>query len=248
MTTVNISFLILCFLQLYSTKNLPSHFPRCNLTDPNINKCMLEATEKMKPYLAKGVPELNLPPFEPFYMPELSFEQGTPAINLKATLKDILMHGMTDYTFSKFEFDVPNLQFFGHAIFKGIKMEGKYDLHGKILAVPLDGSGTFNCTIDNCRTTVHQKTKLITRKGEKYLDISFTNTTMHIGKTRTQLNGLFGDNKELAEVTNKLINDNADELFGEIQPVLEQVMTNLLNDVILGAFIRQIPYDKLYLK
>lgn len=53
--------------------------------------------------LAKGVPELNMPPVEPLNIPEIKLEQGTRALNFKAVLKNVKIHGMTSYKFSRFE-------------------------------------------------------------------------------------------------------------------------------------------------
>lgn len=44
-----------------------------------------------------------MPQLEPFKIPEILLEQGTSALNFKALLKDIWAHGLTDYTFSRFE-------------------------------------------------------------------------------------------------------------------------------------------------
>lgn len=103
---------------------LADYFPVCFRNDPNLNQCLLDATEQVKPFLgkktslisimetfnqmgvfslAKGVPELKLPPFEPFNIPEIVLQQGTSALNFKATLQNVVAHGLGNYKFTRFE-------------------------------------------------------------------------------------------------------------------------------------------------
>lgn len=79
------------------------NFPHCKRFDPKLNQCLLKATETVKPFLAKGVPEVSLPPLEPFNIPEVTLQQGTSSLNFKAVLKNLWVRGLTDYTFSRFE-------------------------------------------------------------------------------------------------------------------------------------------------
>lgn len=80
-----------------------SYFPRCHIDDPRINDCLLKATETVRPFLIKGVPELKIPPMEPFLLPEASLQQGTQALNFKATLYNTTVRGLSNYKFSKYE-------------------------------------------------------------------------------------------------------------------------------------------------
>lgn len=79
------------------------YFPRCYRNDPKLNECLVNATRLVKPYLARGVPELRIPALEPFTLPQVAFEQGTQAVNFKATLYNLSVTGLTSYEFSKFE-------------------------------------------------------------------------------------------------------------------------------------------------
>lgn len=63
----------------------------------------MEATESVREYLKKGVPELNIPEISPFHIPEVSLEQGTKTLNYKAQLTNILVKGFDTYKFLKFE-------------------------------------------------------------------------------------------------------------------------------------------------
>lgn len=48
------------------------------------------------------------------------------------------------------------------------------------------------------------------------------------------------------EITNKAIQDNVDELFEELKPIVEKVLKELVENVILKNIEENIPFDKLY--
>lgn len=64
---------------------------------------MIEAANYVKPFLIKGIPELGIKPISPYYISEVSFDQGTPAINFKATLSNISLFGLDTYEVTRFE-------------------------------------------------------------------------------------------------------------------------------------------------
>lgn len=44
-----------------------------------------------------GVADLNIPAIEPLLIPKISLEQGTQAINYKATLTNLKLYGLSSY-------------------------------------------------------------------------------------------------------------------------------------------------------
>lgn len=50
----------------------------------------------------------------------------------------------------------------------------------------------------------------------------------------------------LDEATNKAINDNADELFEELKPVVEQLLSKIVADLLIKSIIENIPWRLLY--
>lgn len=97
---MKICFFATAFLKLVFPAG---YFPRCNRNDPKINQCMVEAANFVKPFLIKGVPELGIKPITPYFIPEVSFDQGTRAINFKATLSNVSLFGLDSYEVTQFE-------------------------------------------------------------------------------------------------------------------------------------------------
>ncbi|KAF7282502.1 hypothetical protein GWI33_002605 [Rhynchophorus ferrugineus] len=227
---------------------LPPSFPQCHRSDPQLSACLLDATEKVRDQIAKGVPELRIPKFEPFVLPEVVLQQGTQSLNFKAILKNIVIHGLSKYKFTRFDFDVPNLQFFCDANIPSLKLEGDYDVNGRILIAPIVGKGRFTANVDSCDIKMYQKCREGEINGENHIIPYFTNSTIEVSGPMAHLDGLFNGNKELNDVTNKAINDNVNELFGELKPVLEETITRIMEDLLLKHIAKNIPYDYLYPK
>lgn len=51
-----------------------------------------------------------------------------------------------------------------------------------------------------------------------------------------------------AKATNEVIQDNVDKLFEDLRPVIEKVITSLIEDLIFRVLANNVPYDKLYPK
>ncbi|RZC36739.1 JHBP domain containing protein [Asbolus verrucosus] len=246
------NFLFLLYIifsfEIYSVKNqqqLPPYYPKCYRDDPKLNDCLLKATETVKPFLKRGVPELNFPKLSPFIIPEVSLEQGTSAVNYKAILNNIKIIGLDSYHFRKFEFDVANLRFLGSLDVDDVYIKADYNIQGKILAVPIEGKGVLTANITNSNATVSQQAKLVTKKGVTYLEPEKTVVNIDVGGVQPSFDGLFGGNEILAKATNEVIHDNLKELVEEIKPAIEEVMTRVVQDLIFKSVAR-IPYDELY--
>lgn len=79
-----------------------SYFPKCHVDDPELGKCLIKATEAVRPYIKKGVPELDIPRIEPLVVPEITLQQGTSAVNYKLKLVNATFKGMGDYEFKEY--------------------------------------------------------------------------------------------------------------------------------------------------
>jgi hypothetical protein len=62
----------------------------------------------LRPCIAAGIPEIELPPVEPFLMDELSLSLSTGPKGYKITLKDLEIYGATNFTLRKikYSFDI----------------------------------------------------------------------------------------------------------------------------------------------
>lgn len=66
----------------------------CNRNDPHINTCLLKIVNGLRPRLLKGIPELQLPPYDPLNIPRLSLVQpSTSAVSFNASFTNLKAYG-----------------------------------------------------------------------------------------------------------------------------------------------------------
>lgn len=69
--------------------------PICRKSDTDYTGCVKKALETATPYLIKGIPELNLPPMDPFELPLMTVDRNIgELVSIKAVMKDIKVTGM----------------------------------------------------------------------------------------------------------------------------------------------------------
>lgn len=56
----------------------------------------------LKPRLAVGIPELNIPPMEPLKLNNLAFDQGGGAVKVVSSFKDVEVSGLSNFSQSDF--------------------------------------------------------------------------------------------------------------------------------------------------
>lgn len=69
----------------------------CHRSDPNLKDCIKQSVEQMRPLLAKGIPEFDIPSCEPLWIPEVSIDQGTGSVALQSNYKDIKVYGPSKF-------------------------------------------------------------------------------------------------------------------------------------------------------
>lgn len=80
---------------------LADYFPSCKRSDPEIVQCVLDAVELIRPHLKVGIPEVNIPPLDPFNVPTLKLDRTAPNLRLKATVKHAKAYGASDFKIEK---------------------------------------------------------------------------------------------------------------------------------------------------
>lgn len=73
----------------------------CRRNDPKIGTCIKQSVENLKPALIKGIPEMNVPPLDPFKMANVVIFDGTQIPNLKASLANLEVTGLSNFDITK---------------------------------------------------------------------------------------------------------------------------------------------------
>lgn len=159
-----------------TTHYIVKYVTPCHQSDPNINECVKKAIVQIQPRLRDGLPELMIPPCEPFYVPQVTIRQNAGAISMESVYSSIHMYGVTNFTLQDvryvtakrvnkenttdfiiciYRFNLEKLNFEINVLFPNLRMSANYNINGKILMLPLSGHGP--CHGNYCKYTKRRK-------------------------------------------------------------------------------------------
>ncbi|XP_012263717.3 protein takeout [Athalia rosae] len=215
--------LLLTATAMTSAAELPDFIHVCKRKDPQVNDCIAKSVEFLRPYLLSGVPELNIPSLEPLYLKELVAAEST---GLKITARDIRTYGASDYTIRgfKLDFDTMHCQF--SMDLPHLYIDAMYHVDGKVLLLPIAGSGPMRGNFTACTGSVDLKGEVKKdANGEDRLRYTDFHVKFTVGNGYVELENLFGGDRTLGDLVNSAINNNFDVFLRELQPLLEKALS-----------------------
>lgn len=120
-------------------------FNVCKKNDPNFDKCFKTAVQDVIPDLGEGYPKLRIPAIEPFELPSLEIDHGkgsSKSVSIDLKMKDVKIKGLTSTVIDYLKTDLDNYKLNGKISFsKPLEITGHYTVNGKVLVLPITGSG-----------------------------------------------------------------------------------------------------------
>lgn len=122
----------------------------CSRNDPNLNKCARNALYSLKERLPYGIPELYIPATEPLVIPEIKMNQDTGAVYVKSIYKNVEIYGLSNFTIKSINVEPTKMKFNTVMAFSNITINADYMIDGKIMMIPLTGSGPCSAHFGKC--------------------------------------------------------------------------------------------------
>lgn len=215
---------------------LPSSFHICNRTDPKFLECIAKSAQEAVVSMANGLKSFKILPLEPLALDSIKIGESEGSISLKQEYKNIKIHGLTKHLEVKnyfIDFDKVLLQ--SDAYNPQVDFVADYNINGKILVLPIKGSGKCNITMYN----LHSKNQIYLDKyeknGETYLKVKKYNIILEPNRVNIKFDNLFDGDTILGEQMNRFINENSDLLFKELQSSYQEtfglVFGKIANDI-----------------
>ncbi|XP_052753674.1 uncharacterized protein LOC113517177 [Galleria mellonella] len=177
--------LIACVANIYG-KVAPDYFPACKRSDPQINKCILDGIEAMRPYLEKGIPEVNIPPIEPFTVPTLKLDRNVPNLRLKATIKQAKAFGASNFKIEKLKLNLNNKYAAEVKVtLPKLMVIADYDVQGsRLLTLDINGKGRLKGNFTGITVVAKGVAKAIEKEGVEYLQAEKVITKVRINNAQ----------------------------------------------------------------
>jgi hypothetical protein len=119
------------------------------------NECIPRAINSWLKLAKDGNKEVNLPAFDPLYVPQLNIIQDPSSnIAIKLTLREVLINGLKDAEIYKtlgFEENPLKSKFEVQARIPKLALNSKYTVDGKVLILPITGNGNASLNFGELR-------------------------------------------------------------------------------------------------
>lgn len=151
------------------------------------------------------------------------------------------------FFFSGFAKDPESSRFEIFASIPKISINGNYKINGKILVLPIQGDGKSELDIENMDLIVKFKPKVITKNGKKYIQTDKFNLSFTTTRLRLNFDNLFNGDKILGDNMNSFLNENWQDILGELKPSISYAMEKILESIVNRIFAK-VPYSLLFLQ
>ncbi|XP_072387159.1 circadian clock-controlled protein daywake-like [Diabrotica undecimpunctata] len=241
---VKVAVLVFCLLCLADGK-LPSYFHVCKRTDPNIDKCVTDAVMTLKPQLSKGIPELQIPPLEPFILDTIILKSGNSGVRIDANFTNLVATGASGFEVYDLKCDIPKNVFLFKLKIPHLEFNGDYDIDMNVLVLKYKGSGPISGNFSNLDVQVELKGQIKKIDGKNYQTFKKIGIELKVGSSHLKLGNLFLNQRGLGDATNQVVNDNADIFLREIRPALVNSLSEKFTET-ANKVCRMFTYDELF--
>jgi len=211
-----------------------------------LNTCLRQTLEDLRPLMRVGIPALKLPVTEPMNVDTIEFKQVVPPVSVRAVFSNVVVTGLSTFITNYIEADPISRTLRIALTVPQMDIQGFYEIDGEVWVLPLSGNGGFTTKMLEVTAVGSSNIVPVTNPyGRQILQLNNTNIDFNIGKVSIQMNNLFnGENKILADTVNKFLNEHGQEVLKEVKPEISRKLKNLVSRVMNDAF-SELPADEL---
>ncbi|XP_059055436.1 circadian clock-controlled protein daywake-like [Achroia grisella] len=216
-------------------KTKPNFIQTCLKSDPDFDDCSRQSVQKLFDALGPGLPEIDMPPLDPMKIPKIRILQGDGPVNVNAALDDVTVTGFGQTEVLLSQVDSKTYDFYTRVRVPKIRIEGTYDLKGKILLIPLVGRGLCWFEPSNMTIDIVSDVKLYEKDDFAFFNVTAAHVKYGIGGLTLRMNNLFDGINSLEDSTNAYLNANWRPVSESLRPILSKT----IEDILLG-FMQQL--------
>ncbi|XP_065371506.1 protein takeout [Calliphora vicina] len=241
-----IALLLFMVLTYCAAKDLPEAFNKCK-RDSSFDKCLVDAVNKAIQVLKPGNKEFGIPPLEPLAVKSLIIDAGTAPINLRQTMKNVLVNDMISTSkIKRYRTDLDNHLIICDSVTDRIEMLGDYEMSGRILLLPITGSGRANITLVSSKIEHRLIGEPFEKDGVKYMRLKDYRVSFSPKRVYMHFENLFND-ATLSQTMNRFLNDNWETVFNELKTGYAKSFGKIFREISNRLF-ENVPMDLMFLR
>ncbi|XP_013148579.1 PREDICTED: uncharacterized protein LOC106111134 [Papilio polytes] len=225
---------------------LPDYLPSCQRSDPQLDICIKNSFNSLRPHLARGLTDLGVPPVEPLLIDRLVMENSAGPVRVTAAFSNITVIGPSNYTVTKIRSDLKKMRIDMGLALPRIEVSGHYEVSGQVLLFPVRSQGNFWAAFIDVAAIVKIYGKEIERDSEKYMSIERLLVDFKLKNSRFKVRDTVNHGSVIGEAMNQFLNNNAPEIIEEMRPAASLAIAKHFQTFLNAAF-NKIPIN-LWLK
>ncbi|XP_058447871.1 uncharacterized protein LOC131428172 [Malaya genurostris] len=218
---------------------------QCKRSDPELISCLKASLHHLRPYLAMGIPDIKLPPVEPFVMDQLSLQLTGGPQGYRINLKNMEVFGASNFTVKTIKLSDGDKPFEARLTIPKLIINAKYTSSGVLIIIPASGAGDFDAVFDGVTADVKGRVSFNEKPTGTHMRVETLDLNLSIKKPRLSVSKIFNNNRILTEATNLFLKENGNEVLRALQPQLQKKLSaeflsishQLMDNVPLSAFL-----------
>ncbi|KAL0895436.1 hypothetical protein ABMA27_011558 [Loxostege sticticalis] len=257
LTPIKVIFIGLCVSEVYGRRvsenathgdynnNNGGKPSLCHYSDPNVAACIQRMAEQARHLLAQGVPNLNIQALEPLKVPSIRLRQHNMpknAFKYDAWLSDIMLKGLTNYTFNNLDVYPEDLRVTANISLPRLEMTGDYVVLGQFQMLPVESAGKMSANFSSCTAALEA---LGARVHKRMVIRDATVRLRCSGDLKASLDDAHSTTDKMEMITDHIAAMHSEEIVKEIQPAVETSLAMVLEDV-ANKFLKHIPSEMVF--
>lgn len=222
----SIALLIALQSQYSTAKKLPNFVHVCKRTDPQLDKCLTQTIESLRPGMAEGISKMQIPALEPMIIPMLVVNRNEERLKVKATIKDVQAYGGSKFILSNFKLNLDKLFGEGTLLLPNLMVNCTYDVDGRLMVIPLQGQGIFVGNITNTKADIKVNLEVLKdKKNREYFQIKDIRIKLKVGDALGKIisQNVNKSNDVITETASTFYHQNRRLVLDIITPIAEEI-------------------------
>ncbi|XP_055384446.1 uncharacterized protein LOC129614083 [Condylostylus longicornis] len=233
--------IIACGIATNILKETPEYIIPCHKTE-DLEKCITTEIAHIRPFLAKGIKEIELPPIEPFIMDEFTLQLTEGSNGYKITMMNIEVSGASGFEVKNLKLTEP---FSATVSCPELRIESAYTSSGVLLIIPASGGGNFHGRFEGVVGNLTGKFSTKKVGDYSFIHIDAFKVNLDIKKAHMSISGAFNNNEVLSRATNLFLQENAGEVLRAMQPQLQKKLAQEFAKIANQLF-KHVPVEIFY--
>jgi hypothetical protein len=230
------AFVLFLLVVSCAAVKLPPNFQKCNRKQPDLKECVFKAAQNGISQLTRAYDEVKIINVHPFELPALTIGAGKGPVAVDQKFKNCKLDGFHLMKLDDFEFDLEGKKVMIVGTFPEVTMKCEYELDGKILLVPIQGTGPSTIVLKNVKAKGVFPYEEFKKKDKTFVKFVSSSLTIDPELVSFNFENLFNGDKKLGDNVNQVLNDNWREIFDDVIQDYIEVFNKILITVFNNLF------------